>query len=319
MKEIIVYSNHVHSFSRPVAAKYGVNAALVLGYISFRISVSKNERDGRFWYYDTLDSIAQHYPYIGRSAIYDAIQRLTQNGGPLIIGHFNKRKNDRTNWYALRDEDTAKDLKKKPLYFRIEDAFNYGIPAAVILNNLAYHINHKRKETPDFRLQALSASKLADILPFSRSTIQRALKRLVDAGILNWRTNTDTTQPTEYCFAHNEDLRGYLAGPNPNRPVLNEVPVNKGDYEFKPAQARIQQMGGSNPNKGGSKANEPGSNPNDVTILINPFENDCLEKTVWKGTSPVFDSALLFRNIHSSNRRRFNHSAIFSENGLRYN
>jgi len=287
MQKIIVYSNHTHSFSRPVAAKYGVNAALVLGYIAFRISVSKNERDGKFWYYDTLDTIGQHYPYLSRSAVYEAIQRLTLNNGPLITGNFNKRKKDRTTWYAFRDEDTANDLKKKLLYFKVQDAVNYGIPAAVILNNLAYHINHKRKETPDFRLQALSASKLADILPFSRSTIQRALKRVVDAGILNWRTTTDTTQPTEYCFTHNEDLQEYLAGPNPNRP--------------------------------GSKANEPGSNPNDVTIFINPFGNDCLEKTVWKGTSPVFDSALLFRNIHSSNRHRFNHSTIFSENGLHYN
>ena len=170
MKEIILYSNHTHSFSRTFAAKYGVNAALVLGYIGFRIGLSKNERAGKSWYYDTLDTIAQHYPYLGRSAIYDAIQRLTQTDGPLIVGNYNKRKGDRTNWYAFRDEDAAQLLKKKPLYFKVGDAELYGVPAAVLLNNLAYHINKKRKETPGFRIQALSASKLANVLPFSRST-----------------------------------------------------------------------------------------------------------------------------------------------------
>ena len=172
---------------------------------------------------------------------------------------------------------------------------------------------------PDFRFQALSPSKLAGVLPFSRSTIQRALKRLVDEGILLYRTTTDTTQPTEYGFTHTATLDDYLAGSNPNKGVLEEMLENKGDKEIKPAQARIQQMGGSNPNTPGSKANVPGSNPNDYTILINPFGNDCLEKTVWKGTSPVFDSAMLFRHIHSSNRHRFNPSTIFSENRLGYN
>src|ERR1017187_3118675 len=138
MKDNILYSNHIHSFSRKIAAKYGVNAALVLGYIGFRISLSRNEREGRLWFYDTLDTIAQHYPYLGRSAIYEAIHRLTHNNGPLMVGNFNKRKGDKTNWYSFRFESTAELLKKKPLYFRVEDAALYGIPAAVLLNNLAY-------------------------------------------------------------------------------------------------------------------------------------------------------------------------------------
>jgi hypothetical protein len=134
---VIIYSNHIHSFSRTIAAKYGVNAALVLGYIGFRISVSRNERDGKYWFYDTLDEIAKHYPYLSRSAIYEAIQLLTTKNGPLVVGHFNKRRGDRTNWYAFKLESMADLIKKKPLYFRVEDAVLYGVPAAVLLNNLA--------------------------------------------------------------------------------------------------------------------------------------------------------------------------------------
>ena len=136
--------------------------------------------------------------YLGRSVIYEAIRLLTEKNGPLITGNFNKRKGDKTTWYALRDEDTADLVKKKPLYFRVEDAGLYGIPAAVLLTNLAYHINHNSQNAPGYRFQALSASRLAEILPFSRSTIQRALKHLIDEGVLLFRTTTDTTQPTDY-------------------------------------------------------------------------------------------------------------------------
>jgi DNA-binding transcriptional regulator YhcF (GntR family) len=368
MKEIIIYSNHIHSFSRVFASKYGVNAALVLSYIGFRIGVSKNERDGKYWFYDTLDEIARQYPYLGRSAIYEAIQRLTTKNGPLIVGHFNKRKGDRTNWYAFRHEITADLLKRKPLYFKVEDAVIYGVPAAVLLNNLAYHILKKRKEMPHFRFQALSASGLAAILPFSRSTIQRALKSLVEEGVLLYRTTTDTTLATEYCFAHTEDLEEYAAGsgatstmfeelaevednakpcctvrngtfhaepieneedthekaqktgagPNPNRPQIAELPVNPILTKIKPAQARIQQMVGSNPNKAGSKANELGSNPNDYTILINPlerlFEKDSLKRCDLLETRKFADDRIL----SLSDSHKVNHSTILSQKPLDY-
>jgi hypothetical protein len=286
----------------------------------------------------------------------------------------------RTNWYAFKVESMAELLKKKPLYFRVEDAVLYGVPAAVLLNNLAYWIVKKRRDMPNFRCQALSASALADILPFSRSTIQRALKRLVDEGVLLYRKTPDTTQPTEYCFAHTEDLDGYAVGSDPNRPVFAELeegwvkserdcvvneevadlgstvknvgvvvelPANEQDTtiksqktlagsnpnggvfaqlivnpmltEIKPAQARIQQMGGSNPNIPGSNPNELGSNPNDYTILINPLENpfgkDCLERCDLLETRKF-----AVHHIHSlSDQHRIDHNAIASQNRLHYN
>jgi hypothetical protein len=305
MKELIVYSNVIHSFSRPIAKKYGVNAALVLGYIGFRMGLSNNERDGKYWLYDTLDTIAEHYPYLGRSAIYEAIKRLTAKNGPLIVGHYNKRKGDRTNWYAFRDEDTETLLKKKPLYFKVDQATFHGIPAAVLLNNLAYHIKKERRELPNYRFQPLSSSSLASVLPFSRSTIQRALKLLVDEGVLIWRTTADTTQPTDYCFANMADLDEYLAGSNPNSSVLDELPENMEVMKIQPAPARIQQMGGSEANKPGANPNEAGSKANDVTTLIDLFGNDCLKETVEKNDSAspssFFPTHTLSNHSHEGN------------------
>jgi len=95
MKELIVFSNHTHSFSRTIAEKYDYTAALVLGYIGFRIGLSSNEREGKRWFYDTLDEITKHYPYLGRSAVYEAIKRLTRKGGPL--NHYAQHRTTPTN------------------------------------------------------------------------------------------------------------------------------------------------------------------------------------------------------------------------------
>jgi hypothetical protein len=246
-----------------------------LGYIGFRIGVSKNERDGTYWFYDTLDEIAKHYPYLRRSAIYEAIRRLTAKDGLLVVGHFNKRKGDRTNWYAFRNESTADLLKKKPLYFKVEDAAIYGVPAAVLLNNLAYHIIKKRKEQPHFRLQSLSASSLAVILPFSRSTIQRALKLLVEEGVLLYCTTPDTTQPTQYCFAHIQDLEQYAVGTGLGKPVLEELVENKehrtGQFIVKNVGVIAEPLGNAKDTHVKSQKTRAESNPNSTGLAERPL------------------------------------------------
>ena len=301
MKHNLFNEGQVHSFSRKIAKLYGVNAAIVLGYIGNRIENSRNERDGRLWFYDSFDALTEHYPYLCRSAIYEAIKCLTNKNGPLVVGHYNQRKGDRTNWYAFRNESTAKLLNTKLLYFRVIDAECYGVAAAVILNNLAYWITKGRKENPNYRCHPLSPAKLSTILPFSRSTIQRALKRLAeDEGVLLYRRTPDTSLATEYSFAVFEDMEDYLAGPTTNRAVLEDVPVNKEDSKILPAQTQIQHLPSSNPNKTGSDPNMSVSNPNDYTMLIDYCLKDpCLEEDCLKRNEPVFDQARCFKHTHT--------------------
>jgi hypothetical protein len=82
--------NHeiMHSFSRAQAKLYGVNAAIVLSYISYRIARSTNIRDGKRWYFDSFDALAQHYPYFSKTVVYQAVQPLISANGPLILEQF---------------------------------------------------------------------------------------------------------------------------------------------------------------------------------------------------------------------------------------
>jgi DNA-binding transcriptional regulator YhcF (GntR family) len=293
-----------HSISRNLAAKYGVNAAIVLAYIGYRIENSKNERDGRRWYYDTLDNIAKHYPYIGRSAIYAAIKRLTSKNGPLITGNYNKKAYDRTTWYAFKDTNAAQYLKSKPLYFKVIDAVAFGIVEAVLLSNLAYWINTNQRKNPYYRCHPMSPTELATILPFSRSTIQRALNKLVneDVVLLTRRDAHDTRKPIEYSFAEYEDVKEHLASPNTKKVVFDVSCMNKEDNEILPVQTQNQILAGSNPNSTIPNTNMTSSNPNDYTILIdNCLKDPCLKEVCLKRMPPVFDSATFVNSLTSGN------------------
>ena len=91
----------IHSFSRTIAKEHGEKAAVLLQYLAHHISKSKHVHGGKKWFYKTLDDLAEVFPYLKRSTIHDILQKLSQENGPLLIGDYNKKGYDRTNWFAF--------------------------------------------------------------------------------------------------------------------------------------------------------------------------------------------------------------------------
>lgn len=281
-----------HSFSRVMAEQYGVNAAIVLSYIGYKIERSKHVETGKRWYYDTFDALAQHYPYLSKTAVYNAVQVLVGEDGVLETGNFNKWKRDKTTWYAFKDERTIQQLQAQPIYFKSCDAVAFGIPEAVLLTNIAYWITENRKKTPDYQFHQVSALKLAEHIPFSRSTIQRALDNLVAKRILVTRKPEDQRKPAEYAFAGSLENVSPCSDLNTRGSNLNEVEqVPKSEYDrLKSEQSSTENITGSNLNIigstetiGGSKLNITGSNLNDITILVdNHLKDPCLKEACLK-------------------------------------
>lgn len=194
-------SKAVHCFSRKVAKDYGVNAALVFGYISHKIQSSKNIVEGKKWFYATIDQIAQAYPYLKRTAVYEALKVLTSDDGLLTTACHNKKSYDRTTWYAFRTKEAAKLAVSSPIYFKVQDAVVYDVAKAVLLANLRYWIDENRKTKSDYNLHAMSPTQLADLLPFSKATIQRKLNELVEVnGELVSVAALDGRDPAKYGF-----------------------------------------------------------------------------------------------------------------------
>ena len=257
-----------HGFSRTVAKRYGVNAAIVLGYLSYKIHHSQNERDGKKWYYGTLDEITKAFPYLKRSAVYEALKQLTGECGVLITGIYNKKKYDRTTWYAFKNKAASELAERSVIYYKVQDAALLDVAKAVLLGNLRYLIDKNKHKNPNNSLHPMSPTELADVLPFSRATIQRKLKELVEAdGELVSVTALDGRDPSRYGFADdvewNEDFATFRA----------KTFVIPSKTDERPPQPRINNLAGSEPNQSASSPNAEGSNPDNYTTLVdNPLK-----------------------------------------------
>jgi len=110
------FSTIHHTFDIYVAAVYGVNEAIIINYfqywIDFNMRTGKNFKEGRFWTYDPIKTIAAHFPYFTENDVREIIERLCTGksrrgkGEPefepvLMKGNFNKLAMDKTTWYSF--------------------------------------------------------------------------------------------------------------------------------------------------------------------------------------------------------------------------
>lgn len=99
-----------HCFNVKFAQEYGVTAAILYRYMQFWISKNKANNkhfhDGRTWTYNSVRAFCELFPYLGDGKTRLALELLVERD-ILLIGNYNKRKSDRTSWYAFVDEETA--------------------------------------------------------------------------------------------------------------------------------------------------------------------------------------------------------------------
>lgn len=113
-------SQATHSFSRVLARdeRIGIKGAILLEGLAYKIKRSNNRRDGKHWYYCSLDELAERYPYLSRSGIDDVLKGL-QDAGFVQVGNYNRRPGDQTRWYTIPDAALPEETVKGLLYFRV--------------------------------------------------------------------------------------------------------------------------------------------------------------------------------------------------------
>ena len=231
-------ATQIHSFSRTIAKEHGEKAAVLLQYLAHHVSKNKHVHGGKKWFYKTLDDLAVIFPYLKRSTIHDTLKSL-KDKGLLQIGDYNKKGYDRTCWYAFADDNVRKQAQSsKPVYFRVDDAVKYGIVAAVLLGNLEHWIRENRKYDPQYTWHRFCLRELVEHLPFPKSTMQRALAKLVERESYENASAGRQGRCCEYALVDEARLI---------------------DAEGKVGQNWIWD--GSNPDEGGSKSDMPGSKP----------------------------------------------------------
>ena len=241
-----------HGFSKTLAQvknkdgeQLGWNAAIILRYLSFMVRKYGTKLDGKKWVRINLDHISKQYPYLGRSTLDENVIRLKRFGCCEIENlnrKFKRPKYDRTRCYHVPQEwmDATEDV---PRYFDAAIAAEVGVPAAAIYHNFCHWIDVCKEKKLEERVH-LKPETLVDLLPFSKPTIKRAIKTLIEHGFI--------------------------------------IPVEgmKCWYNYSVAGSKADEVGskadkdGSNPDKGGSKADNYSIN----SILIDSLEKNSKEK-----------------------------------------
>lgn len=92
-----------HSFDPEVAAKVGLNAAVIyqniLWWAEKNAANGKHFYDGLWWTYNSVAAFAELFPYLTGKQIRTALDKLEYDG-LLVSGAYNKSAYDRTKWYA---------------------------------------------------------------------------------------------------------------------------------------------------------------------------------------------------------------------------
>src|SRR5574339_1109223 len=96
-----------HHFNVDHARVYGIEEAIFINNLQFWITKNKASGkhlyDERTWTYNSMEAFSQLFPYMSFSRIRNTISSLIKQG-VIISGNYNKKKFDRTAWYAFADE-----------------------------------------------------------------------------------------------------------------------------------------------------------------------------------------------------------------------
>lgn len=139
-----IFSSSNHSFNRAIAAKYGVEEAILIHHFIYwiennRIS-NKHIIEGRCWTYDTREKINEHFPYFTFNQVRRICERLVKKG-VLITGNYNQKKIDKTLWYAFKDEKVfgVDENSVKEKFTKGNSAFPEGNSATPLPHNKTTH------------------------------------------------------------------------------------------------------------------------------------------------------------------------------------
>lgn len=109
------FSPQVHSFNVGIAvACESIDAGIVFNHVIFWLEQNKinsrNQIDGRTWMYESIQTMQRHMPYLSEMQVKRALAVLVEKGY-LLRENYNKNRFDKTNWYALGNEEWL-DVKK---------------------------------------------------------------------------------------------------------------------------------------------------------------------------------------------------------------
>ena len=91
-----------------LAAKIGLNNAIVIQQVHYWLRITNNHREGFPWVYKTIEEWVEEFPFWSKRTLERIIACLEEEK-ILIAGNYNRLKMDRTKWYRI-DYDRLQEL-----------------------------------------------------------------------------------------------------------------------------------------------------------------------------------------------------------------
>lgn len=95
-----------YSFDTEIAARYGVEEAILLDHIRFWCDKNQSnpdcQKEGRCWMYASAARLAEHFSFWSVPQIRRLLKSLVRQGA-LLEGRFGRFAFDRTLWYAISE------------------------------------------------------------------------------------------------------------------------------------------------------------------------------------------------------------------------
>lgn len=102
-----------------LAKKVGLNQAIFLQQLHFRLLIATNVRDGHKWIYRTYDEWQREFPFWSYDTVKRTIASLEKEGYIIATPEYNKMKMDKTKWYRI-------DYSKLGYFPTVQNALSSG-------------------------------------------------------------------------------------------------------------------------------------------------------------------------------------------------
>lgn len=105
----LLYDDQPRLFSPTLATIVGLNGAIVLQQVHFRLQLRKNHRDGRYWVYDSYeDWQAKHFPWWSVTTIRRTFGFL-EGKGLIVSKQYMQKQGDPRCWVSIDYERFAEE------------------------------------------------------------------------------------------------------------------------------------------------------------------------------------------------------------------
>ncbi len=194
-----------------LAKKIGLNEAIILQQVHFRLLISKHDYHGHKWIYNSYPEWHNEFPFWSERTIMRTFKKLEELGYLISTDEYNKMRQDKTKWYRLdysklgygqngssivttcqygdgQSGTTDSDKVAPPLPKNIKSNKKYNVELLDIVHDIIDYLNSKALK--NYRATT-AATKRHVLARLNEGFLYEDFIAVIDVKCRDWLNNTD--------------------------------------------------------------------------------------------------------------------------------